>query len=81
MAIPLSELKGILFDAYKRSNKTHFEIAWEIGSRSTQTSINAITENNQPASDTVITKVMEVLKIDGFILTYHGTKYYYVKER
>lgn len=78
-AVDYETFQGILYDAYKRSAKTYFQIANEIDVNSTQTPINAITANKQMVRDDILTKVMESIGVDGFIHSHKGEKYYYIK--
>lgn len=69
---------GVLYDAFKRSGKKYVVFAYEMGVSSTQTSANTFSPK-QKLSDEKLTKAMDILGVDGFVLTKSTVKYYYLK--
>lgn len=50
------------------------------GLKDTATVKKCFTTKKQVVKDTVITKIMECLAINGFILWVNGNRYYYIKK-
>jgi len=55
------------------------EIAVKVGVKATATIKNAFRKDTQVVSDEVMTKIMEVIGLDGFILWANGKRFYYIK--
>ncbi len=79
--IDYDTLQGILFDAYKRSKKTYFQIAQEIGVFSTQTPVNAITAKAQKVTDQKLIKTANAIGVDINILHDNFGHHYYIKNK
>lgn len=79
--IDYDTLRGILFDAYKRSKKTYFQIAQETKVNSSQTPVNAITSKEQNVSDEKLIKIAGVISVDINVLYDSFGKHYYIKNK
>lgn len=74
--------QGLLFDTFKRSKRTYFQVATDAKLKSSQTAVNAISRKaDQMVSDKALTVVMDVVGLKGCVVTQSGQKYYYVKEK
>ena len=64
------------FDA---SDKKEIELALKLGLKSTATIKNSFRKDEQIVSDEVMSGLMELIDLRGFILWLGGKRYYYVK--
>lgn len=64
---------------FANSEIKDIEIAVKVGLKSTATVRNAFRTDTQIVSDEVMTKIMKLINIEGFILWVEGNRYYYVK--
>lgn len=58
---------------------SELEIAVKLGLKSAATIKNAFRKDNQIVSDEVMTGIMELIDLRGFILWFNGKRYYYIK--
>ncbi len=79
--IDYDTLQGILFDAYRSSKKTYFQIAQEIGVNSTQTPVNAIKAKEQIVTDQKLIKIANAIGVDLNILHDTFGHHYYIKNK
>lgn len=79
--VDYNEFWNIMQSAYKKGNKTHFQISKEIDVKSVQTSANAFKKGEQVVSDEVLTKVIDTVGVNGLVLWSSGEKYYYIKNK
>jgi len=88
--IPIKGYKQITFPeflealntAFSKCNKSHLQVAADIGAKSVQTTRNALIADefgDQIVSDNVLTKVMASLEMEGLIVYANGQKFYYAK--
>lgn len=64
---------------FQKCELKDIEIALTIGVKSLETVKNAFRKDYQIVSDKVLTKIMETIKLDGFILWNKGKRLYYVR--
>ena len=62
-------------------DKTEVRLASDIGVKSVLSVRNCFDGSKQIVSDAVLTKLMEVLKLDGIIVWNKGIRYYYIKSK
>jgi hypothetical protein len=55
------------------------EIALKVGLKSSATVKNAFRKDSQIVSDEVMTHVMSIIGVDGFILWVNSKRHYYIK--
>lgn len=60
-------------------DKTEVRLASDIGVKSILSVRNCFDDRCQIVSDSVLTKLMEVLKLDGFVLWIGGVRKYYIR--
>lgn len=73
--------QSTLYNAYKRSGKTYFQVAGDIEVNSTQTPANALTaKSEQIVSDDILSRVMNSVGLDGFIVWALGKRTYFLKK-
>ena len=85
--IQVNDYRQVSFSAFQKEMDTHFdkcelkdiEIALAVGVKSTATVRNAFRKDAQVVSDEVLTKIMETIKLDGFVLWNNAKRYYYVR--
>jgi hypothetical protein len=85
--IQVNNYKQVSFSAFQKEMTNHFdkcelkdiEIALAVGVKSTATVRNAFRIDAQVVSDEVLTKIMETIKLDGFVLWNKGKRFYYVR--
>ena len=84
--IQVNNYKQVSFAAFQKEMDSHFdkcelkdiEIALAVDVKSTATVRNAFRKDAQIVSDEVLTKIMETIKLDGFVLWKNGKRYYYI---
>lgn len=74
-----NNFQRILYAKRVDSNKSIPEIAVCCGIKHTHTINNCFNINKQVAKDSVVTKLMNCLGVDGFILWKDGERLYYIK--
>jgi len=67
--------------SFEKSQLKELEIALSVGLKSIATVKNAFRKDNQIVSDEVMSKIMQLIGIDGFILWIQGTRFYYIKQQ
>jgi hypothetical protein len=85
----LSEYKNTTYREFQKvlhkysadCNKTEVRIASDIGVKSVLSVRNCFDGRGQIVSDSVLTKLMECLGMDGFVLWVNGCRKYYVKNK
>lgn len=85
--IQVNNYKNVTFSAFQKEMDSHFEksglkdieIALAVKVKTTATVRNAFRKDTQMVSDEVLTKIMETIKLDGFVLWKNGKRYYYVR--
>lgn len=85
--IQLENYKEVTYLAFQKQMESHFdkcelkdiEIAVTVGVKSIETVKNAFRKDYQIVSDKVLTKIMETIKLDGFVLWNKGKRFYYVR--
>lgn len=85
--IQLENYKEVTYLAFQKQMEAHFdkcelkdiEIAVTVGVKSIETVKNAFRKDYQIVSDKVLTKIMETIKLDGFVLWNKGKRFYYVR--
>ena len=83
--IQINNYKQVTYSAFQKALDIHFdkcelkeiEIALKVGVKTTATVKNAFRKDIQIVSDEVLTKIMETIKLDGFVLWVNGKRYYY----
>lgn len=81
-AVEYDTFQGVLYDAYKRSGMTYFELAYQIKVNSTQTPANAFNDAEQTVSDQVLTNIVDkLLGESAFVAWIGGERYYYIKSK
>lgn len=65
---------------FKESELTAIKLADKCKLKSTMTVNNAFKKDKQVASDSVVTKIMEFINLDGFILYNKGERKYYINK-
>jgi hypothetical protein len=65
---------------FEASDFTEIEIAIAVKVKSTATIKNAFRKDAQIVSDEVMTNVMKVIGVDGFILWVNAKRFYYIKQ-
>ena len=83
----LQDYKEINYSVFQKEMDLQFakceikeiEMAIEIGLKSIATIKNCFRKDTQIVSDEVMTKVMNMIKLDGFILWSNGKRFYYIK--
>lgn len=58
---------------------SELEIAVKLGLKSAATIKNAFRKDNQIVSDEVMTGIMDLIELRGFVLWFNGERYYYIK--
>lgn len=76
-----SDFQKKLHLAYIDSGKSLVELSVCAGVRSQATIQNCFNTDTQVVSDTVLTKLMECLGMDGFVLWVGGSRKYYIKSK
>ncbi len=79
--VPYSDFAKGLKDAFDSSGKNYPELAVAAEVNSTQTIKNAFQTEDQIVSDQLMTKILDSLNMNGFILYLKGEKYYFVKSK
>ena len=82
-----TDYKQVSYSAFQKEMDLHFdkcelkdiEIALSVGVKTTATVRNAFRKDTQIVSDEVLTKIMETIKLDGFILWKTGKRFYYIR--
>lgn len=85
--IQVADYRQVSFSTFQKEMDSHFEkselkdieIAIVVGVKSTATVRNAFRKDAQVVSDEVLTKIMETIKLDGFVLWNKGKRFYYVR--
>lgn len=77
--ISLPELQSELKNGYKKSGKTYFELAVDMGIKSTTTIQNLLTSEKQIVSDEMLTKFINLLGINAIVMWQDGERNYYIK--
>jgi len=78
--IQVNDYRQVSFSAFQKEMDTHFDkCELAVGVKSTATVRNAFRKDAQVVSDEVLTKIMETIKLDGFVLWNNGKRYYYVR--
>lgn len=85
------EIKGYLNVSYTdfqkemdshfyRCNLKELQIALSVGLKSIATVKNAFRKDNQIVSDEVMTNIMQLIDLNGFIFWQKGKRFYYIKQ-
>lgn len=74
-----SQFQKELHKKFSDMDCKELSIAANIGVDSVLTIRNCFNLNKQMVSDTVLTKVMDFLKLDGFVLWAGGVRKYYIR--
>jgi hypothetical protein len=85
--IEINNYKAVSYSAFQKemdyffskSELKEIEIAIKVGLKSTATVKNAFRKDAQIVSDEVMTNIMGVINLDGFILWNKGKRIYYIK--
>lgn len=64
---------------FSNSGKTEIELALKLGLKSTATIKNAFRKDAQIVSDEVMSGIMELIDLRGFVLWFNKERYYYIK--
>lgn len=64
---------------FANCNLTELELALKLGLKSIATIKNSFRKDSQIVSDEVMSGVMELIGLRGFVLWFNGERYYYVK--
>jgi hypothetical protein len=78
--VKYSELISELNLKFKESELSAIKLADKCKLKSTITVTNAFKKDKQIVSDSVITKIMDLLNIDGFILWNKGEKEFFLNK-
>jgi len=73
------EIQLRLFDKFKESKKSYVELAYELDVRSVSTAQNILTSDTQIVSDELLSKVINLLGINAFVIWVNGERNYYIK--
>ena len=73
--------KELLSIKLKKSGKKNIDLATSLELSSPETIRVVFKRETQTVSDTVLTKLMNTLKVDGFVLWNKGIRYYYIKSK
>lgn len=65
---------------FGESEFTEIEIAMAVKVKSTATVKNAFRKDTQIVSDEVMTNIMKVIGVEGFILWVNAKRFYYLKQ-
>lgn len=60
-------------------NVKEIEIAMKVGLKSVATVKNAFRKDVQVVSDEVMSRVMDIIGLDGFVVWRSGKRFYYIK--
>jgi hypothetical protein len=85
--VQLENYKEVNYNVFQKALDLEFanseikeiEIALKVGVKTTATIKNAFRKDTQIVSDEVLTKIMDVVGLDGFVLWYNGKRLYYIK--
>ena len=64
---------------FANSQTKELELALKLGLKSTATIKNAFRKDSQVVSDEVLTGIMNLIDVVGFILWVNGKRFYYIK--
>lgn len=78
--IKYSEFISELNLKFKESELSAIKLADKCKLKSTVTVSNAFKKDKQVVSDSVVTKIMELLNVDGFILWNKGEKKFFINK-
>lgn len=76
-----SDFQRKIHKLYIESSRSLVELSVCAGVRSQATIQNCFNTDTQVVSDTVLTKLMECLGMDGFVLWVGGSRKYYIKSK
>lgn len=79
--VKYSEFQKTLNSSFSQSRKTGVQIAAQTHVRSAGTIKNALNKEAQMVSDEVLTAVMKVIGVEGFVNWFCGKRYYYLKSK
>ena len=65
---------------FENTELTEIEVAIAVKVKSTATVKNAFRKDSQIVSDEVMTNIMKVIGVDGFILWVNAKRFYYIKQ-
>lgn len=82
-----TDYRQVSYSAFQKEMDLYFdkcelkdiEIALAVGVKTTATVKNAFRKDTQIVSDEVLTKIMETIKLDGFVLWKTGKRFYYIR--
>lgn len=77
--VDYSAFQKALDHYFDKSELTALEIAIKVGVKTTATIKNAFRKDAQIVSDEVLTKIMSIIKLEGFVLWEKGQRCYYIK--
>jgi hypothetical protein len=77
--VELKEVSNCLSKKHEEVGLTFFDLALKMKVKSVTTCQNAL-RHPKKVSDTVLTNAMEVLGVDGFVLTKGGKKKFYIQK-
>lgn len=73
------KLLEVMEERQKESGKSDIQVAADINVNTSTTVKNAFAIEGQMVSDKVLTNIMESIGLNGFVLVFNGTKYYYIQ--
>mgnify|MGYP001281065615 CR=1 FL=1 len=76
--VTYSAFQKALDSQFEKSELKEIEIALKVGVKTTATVKNAFRKDMQIVSDEVLTKIMETIKLEGFVLWINGKRFYYI---
>lgn len=77
--VTYSQFQDAMDIAMSKSCFKEIEIALKVGLKSSATVRNAFRKDTQIVSDEVMTNIMSIIGLDGFILWFNAKRHYYVK--
>lgn len=88
LMIEINSYLNVSYNAFQKEMDSYFEksqlkeleIALSVGLKSIATVKNSFRKDSQIVSDEVMSKIMKLIGIDGFILWMCGIRYYYIKK-
>jgi len=66
-------------EKFSALNVKEIEVALKVGLKSVATVKNAFRKDVQVVSDEVMSKVMDIIGLDGFVVWRSGKRFYYIK--
>jgi hypothetical protein len=78
--VSYNSFQEIMDETLSGSGLKDIEIAYKIGVKSSATVKNAFRKEGQVVSDEVMTHIMKVIGLDGFILWNNSKRKYFIKK-